>query len=143
YGGDVGLAVIAAGALVAVLSTIAGLLLASATSWGHDVYERHINPNATQRQAVRAGRAATAVVALTAAGLGMLLRPDLVASAVPSIVAAMVTWAFAIAGSALPPVFVLTIWWRSTTAAGAVAGMLTGGIASVGMFLLGILPVGP
>ena len=143
YGGDVGLAVIAAGALVAVMSTIAGLLLAAATSWGHDVYERHVNPRATQRQAVWAGRASTAVVALAAAGLGMLLQPDQLASSVPSIVAAMVTWAFAIAGSALTPVFVLAIWWRGTTAPGAVAGMLVGGVASVGMFLLGILPIGP
>ncbi|MBE1877202.1 cation acetate symporter [Myceligenerans pegani] len=143
YGGDIGLAVIAAGALVAVMSTIAGLLLAAAASWGHDVYERHINPRATQRQAVWAGRASTAVVALTAAGMAMVMQPDSLAPSVPSIVAAMVTWAFAIAGSALTPVFVLAIWWRGTTAAGAVAGMLTGGLASIGMFVLGVLPVGP
>ncbi|GAB4083871.1 cation acetate symporter [Myceligenerans cantabricum] len=143
YGGDIGLAVIAAGALIAVMSTIAGLLLAAAASWGHDVYERHVNPHATQRQAVWAGRASTAVVALAAAGMAMVLQPDNLAPAVPSIVAAMVTWAFAIAGSALTPVFVLAIWWRGTTAAGAIAGMLTGGCASIGMFVLGILPIGP
>ncbi|WP_125774052.1 cation acetate symporter [Antribacter gilvus] len=143
YGGDQGLAVIAAGALVAVMSTIAGLLLAAAASWGHDVYERHINPGATQKQAVWAGRASTAVVAVAAAVLALVLRPENLSSTVPSIVAAMVTWAFAVAGSALTPVFILAIWWRGTTAAGAVAGMATGGLSTVAMFVVGALPVGP
>lgn len=143
YGGDIGLAVIAAGALVAVMSTIAGLLLAAATSWGHDVYERHLNPHATQRQAVWAGRASTGVVAVAAAVIALLVKPDDITPSVPSVVAAMVTWAFAIAASGLTPVFLLAIWWRGTTAPGAIAGMLTGGIASSGMFVLGMLPVGP
>jgi cation/acetate symporter len=143
YGGDSGLAVVAAGALVAVMSTIAGLLLAAAASWGHDVYERHINPRATQSQAVWAGRASTAVVALAAGGLAIAMQPEEITPAVPSIVAAMVTWAFAIAGSALTPVFVLAIWWRGTTAAGATAGMVVGGLVSVTMFVVGALPIGP
>ncbi|GGM25859.1 cation acetate symporter [Promicromonospora citrea] len=143
YGGDSGLAVVAAGALVAVMSTIAGLLLAAAASWGHDVYERHINPRATETQAVWAGRASTAFVAVAAGALAIAMEPRELTPAVPSIVAAMVTWAFAIAGSALTPVFVLAIWWRGTTAAGATAGMTVGGLVSVSMFVLGALPVGP
>ncbi|WP_199432982.1 sodium/solute symporter [Qaidamihabitans albus] len=133
YGGEAGLAVVAVGALVAVLSTIAGLLLASAASWGHDVYERHINPNATQRQAVWAGRAAVVVVAVLSAALALGLRPYSLTALFPSIVATMVTWAFALAGSALAPVFILAIWWRGTTARGAVAGMTVGAVTAVGM----------
>ncbi|MCP2262917.1 cation acetate symporter [Promicromonospora thailandica] len=143
YGGDSGLAVVAAGALVAVMSTIAGLLLAAAASWGHDVYERHINPRASESQAVWAGRVSTAFVAVAAGVLAIAMEPRELTPAVPSIVAAMVTWAFAIAGSALTPVFVLAIWWRGTTAAGATAGMAVGGTVSVSMFVLGALPVGP
>jgi cation/acetate symporter len=41
-------------------------------------------------------------------------------------VAIMVTWAFAVAGSGFTPIFVLSVWWKRMTAAGAVAGMLTG-----------------
>ncbi|MDQ4024198.1 MAG: cation acetate symporter, partial [Actinomycetota bacterium] len=136
YGGDMGLGIVAAGALVAVLSTIAGLLLAAAASWGHDVYERHINPRATQRQAVHAGRVTTLLVACAAAGLALVMRPESFASVTPSIVATMVTWAFAVAGSAITPVFVLAIWWRGTTAAGAVAGMITGAALAIGMVAL-------
>ncbi|GAA1971826.1 hypothetical protein GCM10009718_04450 [Isoptericola halotolerans] len=142
YGGDAGLGVVAAGALIAVMSTIAGLLLAAAASWGHDVYERHINPRATQRQAVLAGRVTTLVTACAAAGLGLALRPETFATATASIVATMVTWAFAIAGSALTPVFLLTIWWRRTTAAAAVAGMATGMLVAVAMFTAGLFAAG-
>ncbi len=137
YGGDAGLGIVAAGALIAVMSTIAGLLLASAASWGHDVYERHINPRATQRQAVSAGRVTTLVAACAAAALALSMGPDAFSSVTSSIVATMVTWAFAVAGSALTPVFVLAIWWRGTTAAGAVAGMVTGTALAVAMFVTG------
>jgi cation/acetate symporter len=142
YGGEAGLGVVAAGALVAVMSTIGGLLLAAAASWGHDVYERHLNPRATQRQAVRAGRVTTAVVACAAAGLALTLTPGSFTAVAPSVVATMVTWAFAVAGAALTPVFVLAIWWRGTTAAGAVAGMLTGLVLAVGMFTTGTFAEG-
>ncbi|GAA4432078.1 cation acetate symporter [Georgenia halophila] len=137
YGGDAGLGVVAAGALVAVMSTIAGLLLASAATWGHDVYERHINPRATQRQAVNAGRLTTLVAACAAAALALAIRPDSFTPVMPSMVATMVTWAFAVAGSAFTPVFLLAIWWRGTTAAGATAGMLTGAVLAVSMFTVG------
>lgn len=137
YGGDAGLGVVAAGALVAVMSTIAGLLLASAASWGHDVYERHINRHATQRQAVWAGRATVILVAFMTSGLALGMSPESLTAALPSIVATMVTWAFALAGSALTPAFLLAIWWRGTTAAGAVAGMVTGATVAVALLAVG------
>ncbi|NLS09450.1 cation acetate symporter [Nesterenkonia sp. MY13] len=135
YGDEAGLGLIAAAALIAAMSTVAGLLLASAATWGHDVYERHINPRATQRQAVWVGRASTLVAAGIAAGLAIALRPDAFTPAMPSLVATMVTWAFAIAGSALTPVVVLAIWWRRTTAAGALAGLISGSVIAIAMFL--------
>lgn len=137
YAGDTGLGIVVAAALLAALSTVAGLLLASAATWGHDVYERHINPKATQRQAVWAGRLTTLAAAGAAAGLAIVLHPENVPSAIPSLVTAMVTWAFAIAGSSLTPVLILAIWWRRTTAAGAVAGMATGSVLAVAMLVLG------
>ena len=138
YGGPAGLGYIAVGALVAVMSTIAGLLLAAAASWGHDVYERHVNRSATQRQAVRAGRAAVLVVATASAAVALVNPPQAHATRFPSLVAQMVTWAFALAGSSLTPVFLLAIWWRRTTAAGAVAGMVAGAATAVGLLALGL-----
>lgn len=139
FGGRAGLGLIAVGALVAVLSTIAGLLLASASSWGHDIYERYINRRATQRQALWAGRAVVAVVAVLSAVLALGVRPESLAGQFPSIVATMVTWAFVLAGSALTPVFILAIWWRGTTGPAAALGMATGAVVAVSMGAAGVL----
>src|SRR5699024_3767506 len=139
FGHELGIGFIATGAILAVMSTIAGLLLASAASWGHDVYERHINPQASQGQAVLAGRAAVVIVAVLSAGVALGVRPDALGAVLPSMIATMVTWAFALAGSAITPVFFLVIWWRGTTAPGAVAGMATGAFTAIGMFAYGTL----
>lgn len=139
FGGRAGLGLIAVGALIAVLSTIAGLLLASAASWGHDVYERHINPKATQREALWVGRASVALVAALSAALALVIPPDSMAGVFPSIIATMVTWAFVLAGSALTPVFILAIWWRRTTGAGGTAGMITGAVIAIAMCAGGVL----
>lgn len=142
FGDQMGIGFIATGAILAVMSTIAGLLLASAASWGHDVYERHINPRASQRQAVVAGRSAVVIVAALSAAVALGVRPDSLGALLPSMVATMVTWAFALAGSALTPVFFLVIWWRGTTAAGAVSGMVAGALTAITMFALGTFVTG-
>jgi cation/acetate symporter len=138
-GGEVGLAVVASGALLALMSVIAGLLLTAAATMGYDVYERHVNPAATPGQAVRAGRIAAAAVAATAMLPALALRPETLTAVFPSFVATMVTWAFALAGSALTPVVVLAIWWERATAAGAVAGLVLGAVTAVGAVVAGLV----
>lgn len=131
YGGELGLGIISAAALIAVMSTVAGLLLAAAATWGHDVYERHINPHATPRQAVWAGRLITLIVAGLAGVAAVVLSPGELGPATPALVTTMVTWAFAVAGCALTPVLLLAIWWRPMTATGAITGMLLGAAVAV------------
>jgi cation/acetate symporter len=130
-GGDSLLALVSAAALAAVFSTVAGLLLAAATSWGHDVYEQFINPAASEKRRIMFGRAAVSVTALLAATMGIGVRMVDFSSA-PS-VALMVTWAFALAGSALTPVFLLGVWWKRMTARGALAGMTVGSLVALGL----------
>jgi cation/acetate symporter len=137
--GETGLAIIAIAALVAVISTMAGLLLAAAASWGHDVYAFVIHRRATQHQVVLAGQLAVVGTAAVAAAVALRLDPTSLSALFPSAVATMVTWAFAVAGSALTPVIVLSIWWRGMTAAGAVAGMAVGGVLAVILFLVALL----
>lgn len=144
YGGELGLGIISAAALIAVMSTVAGLLLAAAATWGHDVYERHVNPQATPRQAVWAGRLITLMVAALAATAAIVLSPGELGPSTPALVTTMVTWAFAVAGCALTPVLLLAIWWRGTTAAGAVVGMvLGGGAAAASLVVAETLPASP
>jgi cation/acetate symporter len=130
-GGDSLLALVSAAALAAVFSTVAGLLLAAATSWGHDVYEQFINPGASERRRIMFGRAAVTLTALLAAAVGIAVRMVDFSSA-PS-VALMVTWAFGLAGSAFTPVFLLGVWWKRMTARGALAGMIVGSSVALGL----------
>lgn len=139
HGAQFGLVFVSVGALLATMSTVAGLLLASAASWGHDVYERFLNPRATQRQAVWAGRSAVIVIGALSGVLALVLRPERLAEILPSVVASLVTWAFALAGSTITPVLILTIWWRRTTAAGAITGMTTGAVISVALLVAGLV----
>ena len=48
----------------------------------------------------------------------------------PIAVASSVTFAFALAASTFCPLLVLGIWWRGLTAAGAIAGLLGGGLGA-------------
>lgn len=137
--GAPGLTVIAVAALIAVISTMAGLLLAAAASWGHDTYARIIDRHASQEQVVLAGRLAVVATAMIAAGVALRLEPTSLSALFPSAVATMVTWAFAIAGSALTPVIILSIWWRRMTAAGAIAGLVTGAAIAVVMFVVALV----
>ncbi|MFA9430984.1 cation acetate symporter [Egicoccus sp. AB-alg2] len=138
HAGVPGLGLVATAAFAAMISTIGGLLLAAAASWGHDVYERYVNPRASQRQAIRAGRVAVAVASAVAAGVALALEPARLSADFPSVVALLVTWAFALAGSALTPVLLLAIWWRGTSTRGAVAGMVAGACTAVVLLAAGL-----
>ena len=137
--GTTGLAVLAMAALVAVISTMAGLLLAAAASWGHDTFAEVLHPQASQEQVVLAGRLAVVGTAVIAAAVALPLEPSSLSSLLPSAVATMVTWAFAVAGSALTPVIVMAIWWPRMTARGAVAGLTVGTTIAVTLFLYALL----
>ncbi len=142
YGGDIGLSVVTTGALLAIMSTIGGLLLAASASWGHDIYERYLNPRATRAQALKAGQVAVGVVAVGAAMVAVGLDPSDVSASTPSVVAALVTAAFALAGSTLTPCLVLGIWWKRTTATAVIAGMVLGAVMSVGVVVTGLAGLG-
>ncbi|HEV2058125.1 MAG TPA: VC_2705 family sodium/solute symporter, partial [Solirubrobacteraceae bacterium] len=108
---------VAAGGLAAALSTAAGLLLVIAGAVGHDLYYRRFRPGATDRERLRAGRVGVLLAVLAAGYFGV--NP-------PAFVGQVVAFAFGLAASSFFPVIVLGIFWRRTTAAGAVAGMVTG-----------------
>ncbi|MEU2062808.1 cation acetate symporter [Streptomyces sp. NPDC013455] len=109
-GGDLLGALIAAGACAAFLSTASGLTLSVAGVLSQDVL-----PSLGIRNFRPATLPAIAVPAVVSVAAGDLP------------VAGAVGLAFAVAASAFCPLLVLGIWWRGLTAAGAVAGLLTGG----------------
>jgi cation/acetate symporter len=108
---------VAAGGLAAALSTADGLLLAIANALSHDVYYKMLDPNAPTARRLVVARVLLLVVAVFAAYL---------ASTKPADILAMVGWAFSLAMAGNFPALVMGVWWKRTTAAGAVAGIITG-----------------
>ena len=117
------IALVAAGGLAAALSTAAGLLLVISTAISHDLIKRQFLPGISDKQELVIAR----ICATGAVGVGIYfgINP-------PSFVIETVALAFSIAAAAIfPPIF-LGIFVKRVNMQGAVAGMLTGLIFSVG-----------
>ncbi len=108
---------VGAGGFAAALSTADGLLLAIANALSHDIYYKMIDPQADAKKRLTVAKVILLVVAAAAA---------LTASTKPADILSMVAWAFSIAGAGLFAALVLGVWWKGTTAAGAIAGMIAG-----------------
>ena len=109
--------IVAAGGIAAAIATTAGLFIAGSSAISHDLYTSIINPNATQRQQVIVGR-------LSIIALGLITTLAALDPAAP--IAALVSYAFSLAGAVLFPMFFLGLWWENANRQGAVAGMATG-----------------
>ncbi len=127
-GGDLLGALLAAGAFAAFLSTSSGLTVSVAGALSQDVLTRLRLPYGWRLGGV-AGFRISAVLALIVP-LAIALSTQRLA------VASSVGLAFAVAASTFCPLLVLGIWWRRLTDAGAVVGLLVGGLASGGAVVL-------
>jgi cation/acetate symporter len=114
---------VAAGALAAALSTAAGLLLVIAAAISHDLVKSILAPRMSERAELLWARVAAGATAAVAAWFGV--HP-------PGFVAQVVALAFGLAAASFFPVIVLGIFWKRATKEGAVAGMLTGLVFTLG-----------
>jgi cation/acetate symporter len=108
---------VAAGGLAAALSTADGLLLTIGNALAHDLYFKGESNRASAMRRVMMSKFALLIVALVAA---------YVAAQRPADILYLVSSSFSLAGAAFVPVMVLGIFWRRTTYAAAVGGMLAG-----------------
>jgi len=118
-GGLVGL--VMAGLIAAIMSHVSGAINSCATIVTVDLYLPYIRPQATERESVRCGRFAGAVVVL----LGMAWANLMIAhSDRPVFIFLMAAYGYFAPGIAT--MFLLGIFWRRTTSVGAVtAGVLS------------------
>ena len=105
-------ALLAAGALAAALSTAAGLLLVS-----HDLIKKMVKPDISEKGELWAARGAAAVAVVIAGYFG--INP-------PGFVAAVVALAFGLAAASFFPAIILGIFYKKMNKEGAVAGMVVG-----------------
>jgi len=138
-GGDVLMGIAVAGAFAAMFSTIGGLLIAAASAVGHDVYEKYINPNASESQRVMVGKIAVLCVAGISLLVGLAIPKFGLDKAYPALIAMMVTWAFSVGACAFVPMLLTGIWWKKTTEKGALAGMFVGLSGAITVIVLNIL----
>jgi cation/acetate symporter len=110
-------ALLAAGALAAALSTAAGLLLVISSSVSHDLIKKMIKPDISEKGELWAARGAAAVAVVIAGYFG--INP-------PGFVAAVVALAFGLAAASFFPAIILGIFYKKMNKKGAIAGMVVG-----------------
>jgi cation/acetate symporter len=111
------IALIAAGALAAALSTAAGLLLVISASISHDVLKKTFMPQITEKQELLYARCSAAVAILIAGLFG--IYP-------PGFVAQVVAFAFGLAAATIFPALLMGIFYKRLNKEGAIAGMISG-----------------
>jgi Na+/proline symporter len=112
----------------AIMSTVAAFLLLISSSLVRDLYQRSINPGASQKTLKRVSYATTAVVG-AAVMLGAINPPE------------FLQYIIVFTGSGQSCAFffpmLLTLYWRRTTRQGILAGMIAGALAVFLLYILG------
>ena len=114
--------ILLAAILSAIMSTADSQLLVSSAALAEDIYHVWFGKQATSESIVKVGR--WAVVALSLIAVGVAMDPG-------SKVLDVVAYAWAGLGAAFGPTILISLYWSRMTGAGAIAGVLVGGITVV------------
>jgi cation/acetate symporter len=123
---------LAAGAISAAFSTVAGLLVAGASAFSHDLYVKVINPSATPHRQLLVARIGTILMGVVVTIVALMKL---------GLIAQLVSVAFSMAACTIFPLFLLGIWWSGSNRAGAKAGLAAGifiTIVSLTYFVVGL-----
>ena len=105
--------------LAAIMSTASSQLLVAASAFAQDFYKTVLRKDANQTELVWISRASVLIIASIAVYLGF--NPD-------SFILDMVAYAWAGFGAAFGPVVLMSLFWKRTTRAGVIAGIIVGGV---------------
>jgi sodium/proline symporter len=111
-----------AGVMAAIMSTASAQLLVASSALANDLYRSLWRRAASRAELLWIGRLAVLVIAALAMWLAR--NPE-------NTVLSLVAWAWAGFGAAFGPVVILSLYWQSMTRAGALAGILVGGMTVV------------
>lgn len=124
--------VIMAGILAATISSSDSYLLIAASAFSKNIYHGILKKDASDKTVLRASRITLLAIAVIAA---------IIAVDENSKIFRIVSFAWAGFGATFGPVMLFALFWKRLTRAGAIAGMLTGGIM-VFVWKLGISKLG-
>lgn len=110
--------VVMAGILAATISSSDSYLLIAASAVSKNIFQGICKKNATDRQVMWVSR----IVLLIIAAIGIIIawKED-------SVIFSIVSFAWAGFGATFGPIILFSLFWKRTTRAGAIAGMLSGG----------------
>ena len=106
-----------AGILAATISSSDSYLLIAASAFAKNVFQGICKKNATEKQVMWVSRITLLVLAL----IGILIALD-----EDSVIFQIVSFAWAGFGATFGPLMLFSLFWKRTTRAGAIAGMLSG-----------------
>ncbi len=109
-------AILLAGAVAIILSTANTFLMIPATNLTRDIYQRFLNPGASDQTIIRFQRIMIVVLGVTALLLLTQFRTIL----------AMALTAYTMVGAGVTPALLAAFLWKRTTAAGGVASIVAG-----------------
>jgi SSS family solute:Na+ symporter/sodium/proline symporter len=122
-------AILLAAAIAIVLSTGNSFLLVPSTNISRDIYERFINPSATDAKKLAVQRAFVVLFG----GLGIVLLTQF------QTVLSMALYAYSLVGASLTPALLAAFLWKRVTPQGGVACIAGGLVSIVGIGVLGRL----
>ena len=107
--------------MAAIMSTADSLLLQTGTIAARDLYERFLNPSASEKQMVIVSRALVLIIAFIGYFVALVEPPS---------VFNVVIFATSVLGSAFLPAYVCAVWWRKANTPGAMASIVTGSLVA-------------
>ncbi len=119
--------IISAIAFATILGTVSGLIVASSGAIAHDLVDKYMGKNLSDKAKVRAGKIAAFAVGVVAIILGIAFKGMNVSF--------LVGWAFAVAASANLPAILMLLFWKKTTAKGIAWSIVAGIISALGIIL--------
>ena len=120
--------IISAIAFATVLGTVSGLIVASSGAVAHDLMDRYLGIEMSDKGKVFAGKLAAVVTGVVAIILGIIFQGMNVSF--------LVGWAFAVAASANLPAILMLLFWKKTTAKGIAASIVVGIVFALGIILV-------
>ena len=110
------------GILAAAMSTADSQLLSASSAIGQDIYKGLIKKDASDKNVLLVSRISVFIIAIL--GLLLALNPN-------SSIFGLVSFAWSGFGGTFGPLILLALYWKRTTAIGAVAGLICGGVTDV------------
>ncbi len=109
-----------AGILAATISSSDSYLLIAASAFSKNIYQGIFNKKATDKQVMLISRITLVLITLIAIVIALDEN---------SVIFNIVSFAWAGFGATFGPIMLFSLFWKRTTRAGAIAGMLTGGVS--------------